>query len=406
MASATAAALMALLCCGILTLWVPERWALAVYQAGAFLLAALWMARFAARPFPLHFSPALVPLAGVVLWGFIQLALRNTVYRWDTWNSVLIWSVNGTLFFLALQLFGGHEARRRFLNTLLFFGFTLSVVSTVQMFTSEGKIFWIFPSGYTDLVLGPFVYRNQYAAFVETILPLALYRAVRDPSRALRYWAMTAVMTASVVAGASRAGSVLVILEVLTVPLLALRRGAVSRRTVGLALGRFALLLTGATAVVGWGFLWSRFQLDDPYLMRREMLQSSVEMFRERPWMGFGLGTWSTAYPRYALYDDGRFANQAHNDWAQWAVEGGVPLFAMMAAFAALLARPAVRSWWGIGLLAVLIHCAIDYPMQQRPALAGWFFTMAGALMAQASAQDRGYEVVTAGLVRLVGVRQ
>jgi O-antigen polymerase len=104
-------------------------------------------------------------------------------------------------------------------------------------------------------------------------------------------------------------------------------------------------------------------QAADPYAGRREILQSSVAMFRERPGTGFGLGTWAVAYPGYALYDDGLFVNQAHNDWAQWAVEGGLPLLAAMVAFAALLARPAWRSIWGLGLLAVLLHCLVDYPM-------------------------------------------
>ncbi len=122
------------------------------------------------------------------------------------------------------------------------------------------------------------------------------------------------------------------------------------------------------------------------------MPPSSVAMVRERPWTGFGLGTWSTAYPAYALYDDGLFANQAHNDWAQWAVEGGLPLLAAMLAFGAVMAGPAVGSLWGIGVISVLIHCLVDYPMQQRPALAGWFFALAGALAGLAAGEGRRRE--------------
>ena len=134
--------------------------------------------------------------------------------------------------------------------------------------------------------------------------------------------------------------------------------------------------------VVGWDSIWLRFQDADPYAARREMLLSSALMLSERPAMGFGLGTWATAYPAYALYDDGRFVNQAHNDWAQWAVEGGLPLLAVLALLAGMLARAAWRSLWGLGLVAVLLHCLVDYPMQQRPALAGWFFALSGALVA------------------------
>jgi O-antigen ligase len=112
-------------------------------------------------------------------------------------------------------------------------------------------------------------------------------------------------------------------------------------------------------------------------------------MFHDRPWFGFGLGAWSIAYPAYALYDDGTFVNQAHNDWAQWAVEGGLPFVLLLAAFAATLVGRAWRCIWGLGVIAVFLHCCVDYPMQQRPALAGWFFALAGAVAASGSPEPR-----------------
>lgn len=96
--------------------------------------------------------------------------------------------------------------------------------------------------------------------------------------------------------------------------------------------------------------------------------------------MGFGLGTWSTAYPGYAHYDDGTFVNQAHNDWVQWAAEGGVPFVLIMLAIVGLSVRPALRSLWGVGMLAVFVHCLVDYPVQQRPALAAFFFALLGVV--------------------------
>ncbi len=42
--------------------------------------------------------------------------------------------------------------------------------------------------------------------------------------------------------------------------------------------------------------------------------------------------------------------------------------------------RPAVRSIWGVGLLAVFLHALVDYPLQQRPALAAFVFALIGLL--------------------------
>jgi hypothetical protein len=56
-------------------------------------------------------------------------------------------------------------------------------------------------------------------------------------------------------------------------------------------------------------------------------------------------------------------------------------MLVMMAAVVAILARPAFNSLWGLGLLVVWIHAWVDYPFEQRPALAAFFFAMAGALV-------------------------
>src|SRR5262249_31651978 len=112
-------------------------------------------------------------------------------------------------------------------------------------------------------------------------------------------------------------------------------------------------------------------------------------MIRDGPLTGFGLGAWSSAYPRYASFDDGTFANQAHNDWVQWAAEGGVPFFAMMLAIASWSVLPAICSTWGIGMLAVVVHAVVDYPFQQRPQLAVFFFAMVGAIFSAGARNSR-----------------
>jgi len=371
-----------LLSYAVLTLWIDERWAWSLFQLAVFAAAAGWAVRQSWRPSAIAASVWLVPLCAAPAWGLLQLVLHQTVYRWATWNAVLNWATYLVLFFLALQIFQRSNARHWFLRFALCFGFALSVLSTVQLFTSGGKIFWLFPSGHTAFVLGPFVYHNQYAAFLEMILPLALWQALRGSSwdrRGFAAGAMAAAMFASVIAAASRAGSALMCLETVAVLLLALSRGMVSGGAVARSFGKFAVAAVIFAAVVGWNVLWQRFRQPD-YTVRRELLVSSLAMLRDRPVMGFGLGNWPRAYPQYALFDDGTYVNQAHNDWAQWAVEGGVPFFLILLSLVAMVFPAAVRSLWGIGLLSVWLHCLVDYPLAQRPALGAWFFVLLGVL--------------------------
>ena len=254
---------------------------------------------------------------------------------------------------------------------MLWFAFLTAVLATIQTFTSGGKVFWLFPTEYTDYVMGPILNRNHYAAFIEAVLPIALYRAVRRERDSLLYSGMAAAMYASVIASASRAGTVLATLEVVLVPLLLWMQGRTGGRDVSAALLRLGALSAALIAVVGWDTVWARFWMDDPMVVRRELALSTLQMAKAHPWLGTGLGTWPTVYPQFAIIDVGLEANQAHNDWLQWTAEGGVPFSVMLASLFVWAFRPAVRSVWGVGAIAVFMHALVDYPFS-RPALGSW----------------------------------
>ena len=374
--------LAAILFLGILTMWVPARWALSAFQLAVFSLAAVRIIQ--RRTLSVH--PTAILLGAALAWGLLQVSAGWTVDRFKTLNEVLNWTVNLAVFALALELSADRARRERFLTAVLGFGTALAAISMLTVFSSpSGIAFWIFNAGSDLRTLGPFVYYNQYAAFIEAVLPLALARGILDPRRRVLYCLTAALLLASVVAGGSRMGTILCLLEVIVVPLVALSQRLISPRTTAriLLLSLATLVVLGVVA--GWDLIWKRLQEEHPYALRQNLLLSSLAMIRERPLRGFGLGTWSEVYPGFARFDDGLFANQAHNDWAQWAAEGGIPFFLLLVGVAGMAIRPAFRSLWGLGLLSVFLHCAIDYPMQQRPALAAFFFAMLGILMAHGS---------------------
>ena len=375
----SAVALGSLLAVSILLMWVPARWPAGLLQVGIFALGTAWCVH-ASR---LRGSILLVPLGAAVLWAPLQLALGQTVYRWETWTALIAWAAHFTVFLLALQIFPDAPLRSRFLRAAIVFACVLAVASTLQLYTAQGHIFWLFDSGYRDVVMGPFVYQNQYAAFMELLLPVALVLALTDQRHAAVFAVMAAILYASVIASASRAGFVLATAEILLlVAIRARRRSAI------------VLLLAGVLAAAfGWDLLWQRLHNPDPFEIRREFLESSLEMIRDRPLLGFGLGTWSTAYPAYAKFDRGFFANQAHNDWAQWACEGGLPFAGLMLWIAIWSLRASRRVLWGIGIVTVFIHCLVDYPIQ-RPALGAAFFLLLGMLAAAGKSSEKALDVL------------
>jgi O-antigen ligase len=371
--------LAAILLAGILTMWIPSHWALTLFQLSLFALAAYRIA----RGNEIRWHPVAMLLASATAWGLIQAVTRQTVYELRTLESALDWWTSLVAFWLALELYQSWSRRRAFLDAILIFAALLSIVSVFTVLTSPaGRVFWWFDVS-TVPTLGPFVYKNQYASFVEAILSLAILKAIHDPKRWLPYTLLAATLFGSVIASGSRAGSALCLAEILLIPAIAFARRQIDGRTLVRAISGSLAAMTLLTVVVGWQTIWSRLQETNPYALRWNLVQSSVAMFRDRPWMGFGLGTWSMAYPGYALFDNGSFVNQAHNDWLQWAVEGGIPFLLIMLGIAAWTIRPAVRTLWGMGLCAVFLHCLIDYPMQQRPVLTAFFFALLGTLASE-----------------------
>ena len=189
----------------------------------------------------------------------------------------------------------------------------------------------------------------------------------------LTYTWLSAVMLACGLASSSRAGAMLLVLETTTVFLLV--RPKPSRRLVA----GFAACTMVFAALAGGDTLIQRFHDSDPLRYRREIFASSLAMIAERPWTGYGLGTFATVYPAFATFDAGAVVEHAHNDWLEWTGEGGWPYAAVWVLLVLAVVRPALRSIWGIGVVAVFLHAVVDYPFA-RFGVAAWLFILVGAL--------------------------
>lgn len=370
--------LAALFAFAIVTLWVPAVWPVTVFQVGVFALCvcALWRHPPSRIPYPA------IPLSLAVVWGLLQLRLGISAYAFDTKTAIVRWATFLAVFLIGFTLFSDSGVRRWFRSAMLWFAFVVSVWATLQTFTSGGAVLWLFPTGYTMDVMGPILYHNHYAAFVEVLLPIALYRALRRTPNSLLYGGMAAALYASVIASASRTGTILTTAEILLVAILMATRGFTTGGALGAAFLRILILFAAFTAVAGWDRVWERLRQPDPMQTRREFNISSLHIIQAHPFAGTGLGTWPTVYPRYAIVDGGTYANQAHDDWLQFTCEGGIFFGLLVFSLFLWSLWPAFRSIWGIGVLAVFLHAWVDYPFS-RPALGSWPFLILAMLAAQ-----------------------
>lgn len=362
------------------TVFLPQAWPIQTFQIGAYLLLA---ACIVARP-SASLSWVCIPVLCIPVWGLLQLAAHTTASSAETRAAVLRWGALAAVFLVSRFLAQRQVAGRAFLESFMWFASALAVLCLTQLFTSHGRVLWLFDSGHEE-VFGTFQNRNNYAQFVELALPIALWSALWSESRAIWYALAAGVLYSSVIASTSRAGALICTLElaaILVIGLVRLLRGrdtaAPSRRTVAI-LAVIPALAVVFTLVAGWQRVWERFQEHDPYTIRREFLTAAVDMTRQHPLIGFGLGTFPEVYQRYAVRDFPFYANHAHNDWAEFAADGGIP-FLLLILIPFVFAIPAAfRHPWALGLVAVMLHACVDYPFP-RPAVSGWMFALLGML--------------------------
>jgi len=328
----------------------------------------------------------LFALSFVVIWGCFQLIIGRSVDPFETQRATLQWMTWTGVYYIGASTLREERLAQLVRTAMVWFGFAVAVEAILQAYLSPGKVVGIFPTGYHDFVMGPIVYHTHFAAFVETILPISLFMTISEAKRSYTYLGISAVLFTAVVVSASRGGLVIVSAEIICVLVLShLRKPGAGRKI------RFvALVLVGVTAglatIVGFQAALQRFYAEAWMLGRIQWAISTLHMIAARPWIGWGLGCWPAAYPAFATFDPGAIVNQAHCDWLQWTAEGGLPVGFALLSLAVWAIRPAMRTIWGIGVIAVLIHAGFDYPFS-RPAVGAW-----PILMLSMAAASRGTE--------------
>lgn len=381
---AVGACLFLLLVYSTATVFVRDAWAVQSFQVGVFALLAVYVL-FGIRKGERHFAggPTSWLVYLIPLWGLFQILAHTTASTVETRAAVLRWGALAAVFFLSQSVASTRAARRNLLSAFLLFASLMAVLCLTQLFTSNGLVLWLFPTGYPD-VYATFPSYNNYVQFIELALPVALWRALREGWRSWWYGLAGGVLYASAIGSASRAGAALCTAELLAMVIIGLVRlrdpetGLPTRSTTAM-LVMVPVLAAAFTVAVGWERVWERFKQNDPYFVRREFIVAATDMARQRPLTGYGLGTFPEVYQRYAIRDFPFYANHTHNDWAEFAADGGVPFLLLVLIPFASCVPAAVRNPWGLGLIAIMLHACVDYPFP-RPAVSGWMFAMLGLL--------------------------
>ncbi len=260
----------------------------------------------------------------------------------------------------------------------------------------------------SDQSRGFFVNRNHQASFLLIAMPLAALWAsttdrlsgAQEKLRLLLGWGLAGIFAIGVIATLSRTGFLLIALAGVATFLI-LNRERLSPRSALIAMVPLALICAFASQASIVQDTLARFTGEADG--RTQFLENTATAARGFWPAGSGLGTFVDIYPAFEPAEQVSFAyvNNAHNDYAELWMEGGL---AALIAFAATL----VLIGWGFarrfstssdastkaaataalaGILILLLHSIVDYPLRMMALVA-----TAGLLLAMLLSDTEGRE--------------
>ena len=391
----------ALLMFGPLAFGAVEEWSTLVLEAGAAVLLMVWAVGFLSQPErPVRWCPAFAIVIAAAVVVSAQLLLGLSAYAYAGIQEALKYVAYAILFFIAVQCLQTEDTMRRFAVALTGFGFLVAVFAAIQGFTSPGKLYWIREPRFSGWVYGPYVNHNHYAGLMEMLaavpLAMSLKQEMSGGKRLLLIFAGL-TMAATIFLSGSRGGSFAFVVEM---ALLAAAVTVTRSARAALALTLVVALILAA-GLLGFGGVPAVDRLGTiPGVhgaasdIRYTILQDGLRMARQRPWLGWGAGTFPVVYPQFRSFFTNDFVNQAHNDYLQLLVETGAAGFLLLLAFLFLLFRRAVRHLRymrinhasaasvgaAVGCAGILVHSVSDFNMH-IPANAALFFVLAAVAM-------------------------
>jgi O-antigen ligase len=402
-------------------------WSLAVFQASAALILVLWaIDAWSSRTLRLSRNALQWPLVGMILIGLVQLlplgkdltgglislpAVRSLSLDPFSTRLVLIQVTALLIYFGAVLAFTDGPIRLRLLvRTIIIFGFLLAILGLIQSFTSPTKLLWLRELK-ESTPFGPFINRHHFAGYMELTLALPLgllFSGAIERDKRFIYIFAALMMGVALIMTNSRGGILSLIAEIVfLVAMTGFRRksrssqqnetsGASIRAAVVRSALGLALLLSIFAGVVMLGGepvlnrLMGTVSSADPTTGRAHFWRVTLDVIRDHPLIGTGLGSYGVAYPMYDTRGGGLRVEQAHNDYLQTLSDAGIVgallgLFFIVTLFRLGLTRSSSQDTFrrGVaigalsGCFAVLVHSFFDFTLHTT-SNALLFLTIAG----------------------------
>jgi len=393
-----------LLMFGPLAFGAVEPWSIFVLETGSTLLFLLWLAKqWMDREINILWNPLFLPMGAFGALVLAQIAFGVSAYKHDSLSAAMLYCAYGMLCFLATQTLIRSSQARKLAIIFAAYGAVIAAFALLQGVAPNGKIFWVRQPRLGGWIYGPYVNHNHYAGLMELLIPIPLVisvsHVVHERAR-ISAGIAAAIMVGTVFLSGSRGGMIAVFAELMVLAVISFRKKNGMRVAVG-ALA-FAVVLVSLLFWLGGKELTTRVSSISTETRseisggtRIAIARDALRMFRHRPILGWGVGTFPVVYPQFRSFYTNFFVNEAHNDYAQLLVETGLLGFGLMTWFLVILYRRArlkIGNWTSnvssatslaclLGVIGILIHSFFDFNLQ-IPANATLFYVLCSTVAA------------------------
>lgn len=386
----------ALLMFGPLAFGAVEPWSIFVVEVGAVVLTALWLAKqWLDGEINLLGNPLFLPMAAFAGLIALQFGLHRSAYPHDSIEEALIYCAYAILCFLANQNLVRASQARKMAVVLAIYGFVIASFALLQGVAPNGKLYWMRTPRLGGWIYGPYVNHNHYAGLMELLVPIPLIISLSHLAHEkirIASGIAAAVMVGTIFLSGSRGGMLAIFVELAILGVVLSRQKKSMRIVIGA--GAFAVVLVSLLVWLGGKELTTRVASISTEArgeisggMRLSIDRDTVQMFRQRPVLGWGLGTFPVVYPQFRSFYTNFFVNEAHNDYLQLLSEMGILGFGTMIWFLVVLFRRIprkIQQWPSnvsgavtlactLGVSGILVHSLIDFNLQ-IPANAALFY--------------------------------
>ncbi|MEE9542396.1 MAG: O-antigen ligase family protein [Thermodesulfobacteriota bacterium] len=235
-------------------------------------------------------------------------------------------------FFIVIANFNSRARLRRLLIVIVATGFLLALFALIQYFTWNGRVYWFYDYIKGGSPFGPFINKNNFAGYINLIIPLALAMTFYEKDKAVKilFAFMALVMTGALFLSMSRGGSLAFLGSMAFMGfLLFFTRQGQGRRLAFVIPGIFLVVVFFFLASVGIDPVVERLStLTSSATYTRQVRwtvwASTIQIIKDYPVLGTGLETFETVFPAYRSPQVWNLHwRDAHNDYLQLLAETG-----------------------------------------------------------------------------------